>query len=97
MYLLYPWTFDHDQLRLEFETIEDRATFERVCELLHSRVACNEVRETPINDFQFDTTLQAEIAQMWMDEVMSVVGLETLNVFSKKGVGFVPLPMPKQE
>lgn len=85
-------TYGGDTIRLIFSHTEDARAFESVERKMHSRIINNEPREETIRDFQFDTTLEAQVANERIDDLKNILGLQTLNIYHKDSVTIIPLP-----
>lgn len=90
-YKLFPLTYGGDRLRLVFDCEEERYAFEQAIESIRLKVEENKPRESRI-DFQFNTTLEMEVARDHADEVSQIAGLQVLNFFSDRRAVIIPLP-----
>lgn len=91
-YKYFTKTYDNDQVRVIFEHEEEKAAFEDVLFKLTRRIHQNTVREDKIEDFEFDTTLEMEVAAEYTDIIRKIKGLRVFNVLAKNNTVIIPEP-----
>jgi hypothetical protein len=91
---IYPTTYDGDQISVSFPANVELWAFEKVVDNIKTRIEKNKNRGDSIDDFQFETTLQAEVAGAYYEEIKKIVGLGVFNVYEKeRGVHSMIIPL----
>lgn len=91
---LFPKTWMGDQLRMSFDTVEERAAFDRVIKAMQKRVKENKLRESSIYNFRFGSTLEMEVARENQSAVEKIVGLGDLQIRGRDTVEMRPYADP---
>lgn len=84
-----------DQLRMSFDTTEERAAFDRVIKAMQKRIQENKTRGSTIYNFRFGSTLEMEVAGENQAVLKQILGLMELRIQGRDTVEMTPFVDPK--